>query len=205
MAGNWIEVSECVELLRGALPEGSDHLRTLSLILAGWMIHLGGKAETPEIGYQLAEGALSDGKALGVFMAMVEAQGGDAGVFDDLKAFHKPGATTILHAPRSGFIAAMDTTELGWAVQRLGAGREKACDPVDPHAGIEFHARRGSYVECGQPLATLYATHAALLAEPVEQVQRAIAIAETAPEPVPLVSAVFTLEKAEAALRNAVR
>ena len=60
----------------------------------------------------------------------------------------------------------MDTTALGWAVQRTGAGREKAGEPVDPHAGIVFHARRGAQVERGQPLATLYATTAALLAEP---------------------------------------
>ncbi len=84
-AGNWIEVAECVELLRGARPEGSEDLRELSLILAGWMIHLGGEAATPEAGYQRAEGVLADGHALRVFLAMVEAQGGDVRVFDDLE------------------------------------------------------------------------------------------------------------------------
>ena len=59
----------------------------------------------------------------------------------------------------TGYIASMDTTMLGWAVQGTGAGREKAGEPVVPHAGIRFHARRGAFVEKGQPLATLYATH----------------------------------------------
>ena len=63
-AGNWIEVAECVELLRGERPAGSEDLRELSLRLAGWMIHLGGKAETPEQGYWAAAGALADGTAL---------------------------------------------------------------------------------------------------------------------------------------------
>ena len=58
-AGNWIELVECVELLRGERPARSPEtnfdLRELSLILAGWMIHLGGKAESAEDGYRLAD------------------------------------------------------------------------------------------------------------------------------------------------------
>ena len=202
-AGNWIELAECMELLRGELPEGSAELRELSLRLAGWMIHLGGKTETPEKGYWAASGALADGSALRVFLEMVAAQGGDAAVFDR-KGFHKPGATRVLEAWESGYVAEMDTTALGWAVQRLGAGREKAGEAVDPHAGIEFHARRGARVERGQPLATLYATREQMLAEPVELIKKAIVIAEAAPDFVPLVSRVLAREDAEAVLRDAV-
>jgi pyrimidine-nucleoside phosphorylase len=91
-------------------------------------------------------------------------------------------------------------------VQRLGAGREKAGEPVDPHAGIEFHARRGARVEKGQPLATLYATNAALLAEPEAILKRAITLSAAPPAAVePLVSRIFTRETAEAYLRDAVR
>ncbi len=204
-AGNWIEVAECVELLRGARPEGSEDLRELSLILAGWMIHLGGEAATPEAGYQRAESVLRDGKALRVFLDLVEAQGGDVSVFDDLKGFHRPGATEVLAAGQSGYVAEMDTTALGWAVQRLGAGRSKAGELVDPHAGIAFHARRGARIEKDEPIATLYATGPDLLADAAERVRKAIVIAESSPKPVPLVSAVFTREIAEAVLRDAVR
>jgi pyrimidine-nucleoside phosphorylase len=204
-AGNWIELAECVELLRGQRPAGSEDLRELSLRLAGWMIHLGGKADTPEAGYRLAETALKDGSALRVFLDMVAAQGGDVSVFDDPAEFHKPGATQVLDAWESGFIAEMDTTALGWAVQRLGAGREKAGEPVDPHAGILFHARRGARVERGHPLATLYATAAEKLAEPVALLKQAITFSEAPPHAVPLVSRVFARENAEAYLRNAVR
>ena len=142
------------------------------------MIHLGGQAATPEAGYARAEKALADGSALRVFFAMVEAQGGDISVFDN-PGFHKPGATKVVPAWESGFISAMDTTALGWAVQRTGAGREKAGEPVDPHAGIDFHARRGARLEKGQPLATLYATSPALLAEPEEILKQAIHFSKT--------------------------
>ena len=204
-AGNWIEVAECVELMRGEWPEESADLRELSLRLAGWMIHLGGKTDTAEKGYWAAAGALADGSALRVFLEMVKAQGGNVAVFDDLKGFHKPGVTQVLEAWQSGYVTEMDTTALGWAVQRLGAGREVAGEPVDPHAGIEFHVKRGARVEKGQPLATLYATRRELLTEPTARIKKAITFAEApSDEVVPLVSHIFARENAEAYLRDAV-
>jgi pyrimidine-nucleoside phosphorylase len=215
-AGNWIELAECVELLRGERPAWSEDLRELSLVLAGWMIHLGGKVESPGDGYALAEAALTDGAGLAAFMKMVDAQGGDVSVFDDMKSFHKPGATQVVEAWESGFVAEMDTTALGWAVQRTGAGREKAgergvpgdrssslgLEPVDPHAGILFHARRGEKVEKGQPLATVYATRPELLAEPVAILKRAIHFSKTPPNAVALVGRVFERDAAEKYLRE---
>jgi pyrimidine-nucleoside phosphorylase len=207
-AGNWIELVEAVDLLRGKRPaEGpasNNDLRELSLVLAGWMIHLGGQAATPEAGYARAEAALVDGSALRHFFAMVEAQGGDVSVFDDPQGFHKPGATEVVTAWESGYVAEMDTTALGWAVQRTGAGREKASEPVDPHAGIVFNARRGARVERGQPIAVIYATTEAMLREPCELLRGAITISNTPPDFVPLVSRIITRENAENSLRNAV-
>jgi pyrimidine-nucleoside phosphorylase len=196
-AGNWIEIAECIELLRGERPPESEDVRELSLQLAGWMIHLGGKAPTAEIGYKLAEAALVDGTALALFLKMVEAQGGNLGVFDDLKAFHKPGATRVLEAWKSGYVSEMDTMMLGWAVQRTGAGRENAGEPVDPHAGIVFHAKRGARVENGQLFATLHATNSTMLLEPAELLRKAVKFSEHAPAAVPLVDRIFTRGSAE--------
>jgi pyrimidine-nucleoside phosphorylase len=204
-AGNWIEVAEAVDLLHGQRPAESEDLRELSLLLAGWMIHLGGKAATPESGYARAEQALTDGSALRVFFAMIAAQGGDTRVFANPAGFHRPGATQVVEAWQSGYIADMDTTKLGWAAQRTGAGREFPGQPVDPHAGIAFHARRGAHIEHSQPLATLYATNTAKLAESLSLFKQAITFSPTPPRAVPLVSRIFTLAAAEEYLRNVVR
>jgi pyrimidine-nucleoside phosphorylase len=202
-AGNWIEVAECVELLRGEQPAHSEDLRRLSLVLAGWMVHLGGKAPTPEVGSQLAEAALTDGSALAVFFKMVDAQGGDISVFEDSSGFHKPGGTHVLEAWETGIIASMDTTAIGWAVQRTGAGRERAGEAVDPHAGITFHSRRGDHVEKGRPLATLFANAPEKFAEPIALLKRAIRIEEAPPQAAPgLVQRIFTRENAEAYLAD---
>lgn len=204
-AGNWIEIAECVDLLRGDDSSDNADLRELSLRLAGWMIHLGGQTETAELGYRAAAAALANGTGLKVFLEMIRAQGGDTSVFDDLKASHKPGATLVLESWDTGYISEMDTMELGWAVQRLGAGRVKAGEPVDPHAGIEFHARRGAHLQKGQPFATLYATSEAMLAEPVARIKGAVTFSSEVPQQVPLVSRIFTRENAESFLRDAVR
>ncbi|HLI03266.1 MAG TPA: thymidine phosphorylase [Terracidiphilus sp.] len=203
-AGNWIELVESIEVMRGERKPESEDLRELSLILAGWMIHLGGQADTPEQGYARAEKALADGSALRIFFEMIAAQGGDLRAFDDMRSFHRPGATRVVEAWQSGYVAEMDTTALGWAVQRLGAGREKAGEPVDPHAGIIFHARRGAGVERGQPLATLYATCAAQLTEPEAILREAIRLSETPPHAAaPLVRRIFTRAEAERYLQRA--
>jgi pyrimidine-nucleoside phosphorylase len=203
MAGNWIELIEASELLRGERPQQSEDLRELSLRLAGWMIHLGGKADSPESGFAMAETALKDGSALRVFLQMVEAQGGDKRIFDDPAAFHKPGATQVLEAWQNGYISELDTTMIGWAVQRTGAGREKAGEPVDAHAGILFNARRGDLVQEGDPIAVLYATTPTMLREPGQLLRDAITISPAPPDFVPMVSRIFTYENAEAYLRDA--
>ena len=204
-AGNWIELVESVELLRGQRKAESEDLRELSLILAGWMIYLGDQADSADAGYARAQQALEDGSALRVFLAMVSAQGGDVRVFDDPVGFHRPGATVVLEAWETGYVTQMDTTKIGWAVQRTGAGREKAGEPVDPHAGIEFYARRGGRVERGKPLAVVYATSEQKLGEPCELLKSAITISTAPPEFVPLVSSIITHENAKNYLRNAVR
>jgi pyrimidine-nucleoside phosphorylase len=204
-AGNWIELVESIELLRGKRPVESEDLRQLSLILAGWMIHLGGQAASPEEGFERAEAALKDGSALKHFLEMIELQGGKVAVFEDPMAFHQPGATAVVEAWQRGYISEMDTTALGWAVQRTGAGREKAGEPVDPNAGIVFHMRRGAFAEKGQPLATVYATSEEMLAEPIEILKKAIQFSKTPPPHVDLVGHIFTRESADEYLRNAVR
>jgi pyrimidine-nucleoside phosphorylase len=87
-------------------------------------------------------------------------------------------------------------------VQRTGAGREKAGGPVDPHAGILFHARRGAKVERGEPLATVYATKPEMLAEPVAILKRAIIFSGISPQAVPLLGRVFTREATENYLKS---
>lgn len=191
-AGNWVEIQEAVELLSGERPALSEDLRRVSLTLAGWMLHLGGKADSPQDGYTLAESKLADGSALEAFRSMVRAQGGDLRALDESAGFHRPAVKRTIVAERSGFFTAMDCTQAGWAVQRLGAGRERAGEAIEPHAGLEMHVKLGMPVAAGQPLYTLFAQKDELLSEPEQLITQAVVIQEE-PAPVPpLIKQVIT-------------
>jgi pyrimidine-nucleoside phosphorylase len=180
-AGNWLEVMECVDILRNRRHAMSADLIELTNLLSGWMLHLAGRAGSPEAGGQASDELLRSGAAWKAWVGIVEAQGGDAGVFENPQAFHQPAASAQLAAEAAGFIISIDTTQVGWAVQRLGAGRAKPGDPVSAHAGIEVHAKLGDRVEAGQRLVTLHAADQTLLAEPLEMLREAYVVGAVPP------------------------
>jgi pyrimidine-nucleoside phosphorylase len=186
-AGNSVEVIESLSLLRGERHRDNDDLRELSLILAGWMLFLTGVGNTAQEGRARAEGLLVDGSALRRFEQMVALQGGDLSALA-----HKPAQQRVLRASRSGFLFSMDTAAIGWAVQRLGAGRPRPDLPVSAHAGIELHAKTGAQIRAGDPLCTLFADDAHRFSVPERMIAEAILIADAPPRPTPLVHEVLT-------------
>ncbi len=189
-AGNWVEVWECVEILRGKPHPLSADLIDLSTTLAGWMIHLGNKAVSPEEGKSTAAELLHSGKAYQHWCEMIELHGGDLRVFDDPSAHHKPAASRTIRAECGGYLNSMDCTEVGWAVQRLGAGRQVPGGPVAAHAGIEMHVKLGNDVKKGQPLITLFSEEAALLDEPERMLRATLKFAHQAVKPRPQIQQV---------------
>jgi pyrimidine-nucleoside phosphorylase len=191
-SGNWVEVWECVDIMRGTRHPMSADLIDLSNILSGWMLHLAGRAATPEVGAKLSDEILRSGAAYKAWLKIVAAQNGDTAIFEDPAAHHKPTATRTLTAPTSGYLAAMDCKEVGWAVQRLGAGRAEPGDPVSAHAGIEMHAKLGDQIEANQPLVTLFSEDPELLDEPETMLRETLQITQTEPKLQPLIREVIT-------------
>jgi len=110
-------------------------------------------------------------------------------------AFHKPTATRTITAVRAGFLSAMDCKQVGWAVQRLGAGRTHPGAPVSAHAGIEMHAKLGDRITVGQPLATLFTEDPALLDEPEAMLRETLQISAAPPTPIPLIREIITKDQ----------
>jgi len=125
---------------------------------------------------------------------MVEAQGGNTRIFADPGRFHTPKFRRQFCASRSGYLAHMDCGKIGWAVQRLGAGRERSGQAVAAHAGLEMLAKLGAQVEAGQPLCALFADDEALFAEPERLLAEAIVIEEEPAEIPALVGEIITVE-----------
>ena len=191
-SGNWIEVWECVDILKNVRHAMSADLIQLSLLLSGWMLYIGGKADSPEDGFRLADELLTSGAAYKSWIEIVKLQGGDTSIFEDPAAFHKPKATRVLKAWKSGYLGCMDCQQVGWAVQRLGAGREKVGDPVAAHAGIEMHAKIGAKLNEGDAICTLFTEDEKLLDAPEELLRKTIRIEDVRPVPTPLVRMIIT-------------
>ena len=189
-AGNWLEVWECVDVMQGTRHPMSADIIELSCVLAGWMLHLAGRSATPEAGAALADEILQGGRAYRAWLAMVEAQGGDVAVFEQPGAFHQPKAMRVLRASEDGYLAGMDCKQVGWAVQRLGAGRSRPGEPVSAHAGIEVHAKLGAELSAGEPVFTLFSEHEDLLAEPFQMLEATLVFSDEPPTPAPLVQEV---------------
>ena len=151
--GNALEVQEAIDTLKG---RGPEDITELSKKLAGIMIYLGGRAETPEEGYELARQALEGGTGLTQLRRFIDAQGGDENVVYDYSLFPQAEFTEELRADEAGYIKAIKARQIGLASQKTGAGRETKEDEIDLAAGIVLNKKVGDRVEEGELLATFY-------------------------------------------------
>jgi thymidine phosphorylase len=190
-SGNWVEVWECVEIMRGVRHAMSADLIELSNALSGWMLYLAGRAGSAEDGAVMADKILRSGAAYEAWLRIVAAQGGDVAVFEDVAGFHRPKAMRVFCADRAGYLAGMDCKQVGWAVQRLGAGRARPGDAVSAAAGMESHAKIGDWVEAGAPVFTLFSEDEGLIAEPYRMLEATVRLESARPERLPLVREVI--------------
>ena len=115
---------------------------------------------------------------------MIAAQGGDPDAVLPT-AVH----TEVVTALTDGVVSRLDAMAVGLAAWRLGAGRAKQGEPVQAGAGVEIHARPGEKVTAGQPLLTLHTDEPARFDRAKAALEGGFDIADSAPEPTPLVLA----------------
>lgn len=185
--GNSLEVAEAVEVLHG---NGPADLVQVCVNLAGNMLYLAGKGDIDSC-IQQAKQALSDGSAFQKLREMAEAQGGDPSVLDDPSRFPQAGTIHTVAAPKDGYIASMQTEEIGIASVILGAGRESKEEQIDLSAGIKILKKTGDLVKAGEPIAQLLTNRPEKLAAAEQKYLDAVTIGEQ-PQPIPLIYARVT-------------
>jgi pyrimidine-nucleoside phosphorylase len=178
--GNANEIAESIALLRG---EGPADLLEVTMALGVEMLSVAGIEADAQEATRLLQKTIDDGSALEVFGRVVESQGGDRRVVDDPAAI-LPQAPhqSSLKAEMGGFVATLDAFRVGIAAMRLGAGRERKEDTIDPSVGIRIHHKVGDPVEEGERLLTLSYRHPARLDEALSVLEGAITIAPEATE-----------------------
>ena len=156
--GNSLEIGECIAILKNESyrkRKDFEDTRALSLELAAEMIWLAEGEKTREAALAAANAALSSGRAWEMFEKLCAAQGGDPSKLPE------PTSEHVVLSEADGFVSEIDSEKLGVAAIKIGAGRAKTTDSIDPTAGIEIHQKLGDVVRKGEPLYTLFASEPA--------------------------------------------
>lgn len=144
---------ECIDVLGTLEGKGPDDLRHKSLIMAGKLLELSGKANAGK-GYQIAEDMIKSGKAMKKFREIIELQGGRANVKGSDIKIGQYTHTVTSDVP--GAIFHIDNKTIAKIARIAGA-------PRDQGAGVLLHRVRGEKIEVGDKLFTIYAESEAKL------------------------------------------
>ena len=184
--GNSLEVKECVELLRGEALNGARPVLDLSLELSAHMLVLANVDDSLEAAHNRLQGILSSGQALECFRQNVEAQGGEPRVCDDPAKFLPLVRETFkVESPRSGFVTAVNTAEIGHAIAAIGGGRVRIDDAIDPTVGFIAEIKIGDSVSVGTQIGTVYCRDESRAKEASERIQTAYEINDQPPKKIP--------------------
>ena len=189
--GNALEVAEAVETLRGG---GPADLRALALHEAATLLTLSGATPDEAAGARRAADAIASGAAFAAFTACVAAQGGDPRTLADTTLLPRAPVVWTVESPQSGYIAAIEPLAIGQAAMRLGAGRERKGDRIDPAVGIVLHATVGDRMEQGGPLFALHARAEDAARAVLPDTLGAFRFSADPVTPAPLVKATITAE-----------
>jgi thymidine phosphorylase len=171
--GNALEVVESCEVLAGG---GPPDVVELTLRLACEMLELAG------IDDRDPADTLRDGTAMDRFRRLVAAQGGDLSVPLPIGTH-----TETVTADRSGTMGDIDAMAVGVAAWRLGAGRSRPGERVQPGAGIKIHRRPGEPVAAGTPLFTLYTDTPQRFGAALAELDGGFSVGDTSPVSRPLI------------------
>ncbi|WP_226657290.1 pyrimidine-nucleoside phosphorylase [Pseudalkalibacillus hwajinpoensis] len=151
--GNANEVREACQVLQG---ENIEDLRLLSLELASHMTVIAGAFDDFDTAYRTLEENLQNGKAFESFRTLVQAQGGDVSVIDDLSKLPKAKHEIEVTAQQDGYVTEIDAESVGVAAMYLGAGRATKDDLINHGVGITLKKKVGDKVEKGEALVVLH-------------------------------------------------
>jgi len=137
------------------------------------------------------EAGLASGAALAKFREIVAAQGGDVRMVDDPSRLPAATLQEPVISAVGGFVRDVDARAVARACLRLGAGRARAEDAIDPAVGVARLVKIGERVAPGAALAMIHANDAAALAVARTILARAIVVGETPGVPLKLVDEII--------------
>ena len=125
------------------------------MTLGSEMMCLSDLAESVAEARKKLKEVIRSGAALDKLRQLVDEQGGDATMVDNIEKFEKPTESYELLSVESGYLSRLDARTVGEASMILGTGRETLDSEIDMTAGIYLNKKCGDYVNEGEVLAKL--------------------------------------------------
>lgn len=185
-AGNAVEVREAVQFLTGKYR--NERLLEITMAQSAELLVSGGLAGGIEQAREKLQSVLDNGQAADIFGKMVHGLGGPSDFVEHYDRY-LPGAAIIkpVFIEAEGYLAAMDTREVGMAVVQLGGGRKVASDTIDYGVGFTDICRLGDRIDPSKPIAMLHASSEASWNRAADMFRGALSFAEQMPQPHSLV------------------
>src|SRR5438874_8533488 len=152
--GNALEMAEAIAILHGSGPQGVSELCYHE---AAELLVMTGAAGSMSEAERRVEHAIRTGAAVAKLAGVIAAQGGDAQQVEEAHLFPTAPVRSMLETPRSGYIASIQSEQIGWASMQLGAGRFKKGEQIDHRTGLVLQAKVGDYRHAGEPLVEIHA------------------------------------------------
>ena len=151
--GNSLEVIEAIDTLKG---NGPRDLYNLCIELGSLMVAASDQHISLEQAKQILKKTIEDGSAYRKFKEFIESQGGNPSDVDNCHDLIKVNQVLDIKSFQSGYIAGIQTENIGNAVMMLGGGRQKKGDSIDHSVGVIIKKKVGEQVKEGESLATVY-------------------------------------------------
>ena len=152
--GNALEMAEAVAILHG---QGPQDVSDLCYHEAAELLVMTGTAGSISEAEQRVDHAVRSGAAVAKLAEVIAAQGGDALQVEKPHLLPAAPVRSMLEAPRSGYIASIQSEQVGLASMELGAGRFKKGEQIDYRTGLVLQAKVGDYRYVGEPLVEIHA------------------------------------------------
>jgi len=152
--GNALELAEAIAILHG---KGPQDVSDLCCHEAAELLVMTGKAGSMSEAERRVEHAVRSGAAVAKLAEVIAAQGGDAQQVEEPHLLPTAPVRSMLEAPRSGYIASIQSEQMGLASMQLGAGRFKKGEQIDHRTGLVLQAKVGDYRHAGEPLVEIHA------------------------------------------------
>ena len=152
--GNALELAEAIAILHG---RGPQDVSDLCCHEAAELLVTTGTAGSMSEAERRVEHAVRSGAAVAKLAEVIAAQGGDAQQVEEPHLLPTATVRSMLEAPRSGYIASIQSEQMGLVSMQLGAGRFKKGEQIDHRTGLVLQAKVGDYRYAGEPLVEIHA------------------------------------------------